>query len=161
MIAIGVFGATAGWLASPYFQGARPDALVAEAFAVRDGGVAPEQRFDAEAAAPLRDRIVGTTLAVPAKIPDLGRAGYSLTGIAVYPERGGHALQVSYRDGRGRSFTLYMRRSIGPDRFDLEEKGATRICIWQNEDLSVVMLGDMPSKEMLKVATLTYGDLNF
>lgn len=164
MIAIGVFGAMAGWVASPYLHGAKLDPLVAEAIAVRGGDVRPEQQFypGAVATPSVGDRLVKSTLDVPAKIPDLAKAGYVLTGVAIYPSRaGGHALQISYRDGGGRSFTLYMHRSMGADRFDLQQRGATQICIWQNEDLSVVMLGEMPSKEMLKVATLTYGDLNF
>jgi hypothetical protein len=36
-----------------------------------------------------------------------------------------------------------------------------QVCIWQNDDLSVVMLGRMPAHEMLRVATATYADLNF
>jgi hypothetical protein len=36
-----------------------------------------------------------------------------------------------------------------------------QVCVWQNDDLSVVMLGEMPAHEMLRVATATYADLNF
>ncbi len=49
----------------------------------------------------------------------------------------------------------------GPDRFDIHRRGNTQICVWQNDDLSVVMTGDMSAREMLKVANLTYNDLNF
>ena len=47
------------------------------------------------------------------------------------------------------------------DPFDMHQRGKTQICVWQNDDLSVVMTGDMSAREMLKVANLTYSDLNF
>jgi anti-sigma factor RsiW len=163
-IAIAIIGATAGWIAAPHLRGGESDPLVSEALSVRNGAASPERVIDAGAlAAPgAGDRLVAATLAVPAKVPDLAKAGYKLAGISVFPDQGGgHALQVSYRDAGGRSFTLYMRRSNGPDRFDLSRRGALQICVWQDDDLSVVMLGDMPAKDMLKVATMTYSDLNF
>jgi hypothetical protein len=53
-----------------------------------------------------------------------------LTGLAIYTADSGHAVE-------------------------LRERGATRICIWQNSDLSAVMIADMSSSEMLRVASLT------
>jgi len=165
MIAIG--GVAASFVASPYFGGGQ-ESLVAEAVAARNGGTSPERSVESAllATSSARDEIVRDVLDVPAKVPDLGKAGYVLTDMKVYSSHasgGGRerALQIAYRNAHGRSFTLYMHKSLGRDRFDLEHRGDTQICIWQNEDLSVVMVGEMPAKEMLKVATLTYGDLNF
>ena len=65
------------------------------------------------------------------------------------------------RDRNGVLFTMYMRQTAGADRFELSRRKDMQVCIWQNDDLSVVMLGEMPAHEMLKVATATYADLNF
>lgn len=164
MITVAIVGATAGWVASPYFGGTRTEPLVAEALSVRDGGLRPERTLDAEALGTpgVGDKIVADTLAVSAKIPDLARSGFMLTGLSVVREpNGAAALQVAYRDTAGRVFTLFIRRSQGSDRFDLSRRGAMQVCVWQNDSLSVVMLAEMPAKEMLKVATMTYSALDF
>jgi anti-sigma factor RsiW len=151
-------------IAYPVLSGLGGDPLVAEALAVRDGQVHAERQFaDAEiASAALRDQLVETALSVPVKVPNLEKAGYRLTAITAYPDRGGHkALQLSYRDRNGVLFTMYMRQTAGGDRFELSRRKDMQVCIWQNDDLSVVMLGQMPAHEMLRVATATYADLNF
>jgi anti-sigma factor RsiW len=148
----------------PMMSGVEADPLVAEALAVRSGEVHAERRFadtdiSAEAA---RDRLVQAALAVPVKVPNLEKAGYRLVAISTYPDKGGHqALQLSYRDRNGALFTMYMRQTAGGDRFELSARKNMQVCVWQNDDLSVVMLGEMPAHEMLKVATATYADLNF
>jgi anti-sigma factor RsiW len=148
----------------PQMSGMEADPLVAEALAVRSGDVHAERQYadtdiSAEAA---RDGLVQAALAVPVKVPNLEKAGYRLVGIAAYPDKGGHkALQLSYRDRSGTLFTMYMRQTAGGDRFELSSRRNMQVCVWQNDDLSVVMLGEMPAHEMLKVATATYADLNF
>jgi anti-sigma factor RsiW len=151
-------------IAYPVLSNLGGDPLVTEAMAVRAGQVHAERQFaDTEiATADARDRLVQTALAVPVKVPNLDKAGYRLTGITAYPDRGGHkALQISYRDRNGVLFTMYMRQTAGADRFELSRRKDMQVCVWQNDDLSVVMLGEMPAHEMLKVATATYADLNF
>jgi anti-sigma factor RsiW len=109
-----------------------------------------------------KDQIAENTLAKPVKVPDLEKAGYVLKGIAVFAKaHAEHSLQARYENSAGQSFVVYMRSSAGPDRFDMQQRGKTQICVWQNDDLSVVMTGDMSAREMLKVANLTYSDLNF
>jgi anti-sigma factor RsiW len=151
-------------IAYPILSNLGGDPLVTEAMAVRAGTVHAERQFaDTEiATADARDQLVQTALAVPVKVPNLDKAGYRLTGITAYPDRGGHkALQISYRDRNGVLFTMYMRQTAGGDRFELSRRNDTQVCVWQNDDLSVVMLGQMPAHEMLRVATATYADLNF
>lgn len=148
----------------PQMSGMEADPLVAEALAVRSGEVHAERQYtdtdiSAEAA---RDGLAQAALAVPVKVPNLEKAGYRLVGISAYPDKGGHkALQLSYRDRSGTLFTMYMRQTAGGDRFELSSRRNMQVCVWQNDDLSVVMLGEMPAHEMLKVATATYADLNF
>jgi len=151
-------------IAYPVLSNLGGDPLVTEAMAVRAGEVHAERQFaDTEiATADARDQLVQTALSVPVKVPNLDKAGYRLTGITAYPDRDGHkALQISYRDRNGVLFTMYMRQTAGADRFELSRRKDMQVCVWQNDDLSVVMLGEMPAHEMLKVATATYADLNF
>jgi len=148
----------------PKMSGVEADPLVAEALAARSGEVHAERQYadsdiSAEAA---RDGLAQAALAVPVKVPNLEKAGFKLVGISAYPDKGGHkALQISYRDKGGTLFTMFMRQTAGADRFELSSRRNMQVCVWQNDDLSVVMLGEMPAHEMLKVATATYADLNF
>jgi anti-sigma factor RsiW len=160
MAALAIFG----WFAASYFSGPGPDALVAEAIAARSGALHPAQEFAATTVTTpeARDRVVQSTLALALKTPDLGKAGYVLTTMSVYANHTqAPAIQLSYRNAEGRLFTVYLHRPAGSDRFELIERGTTRICIWENEDLGAVMVGEMSSQEMLRVASLTYADLNF
>ena len=149
----------AGLLVYPRVGG---DPLVAEALAAQDGELTTELSVAPAMLASARDRIAEDTLAKPVKVPNLEKAGYVLKGIAVFAKaQSQHSLQARYENAAGQSFIVYMRGSAGPDRFDMQQRGKTQICVWQNDDLSVVMTGDMSAREMLKVANLTYSDLNF
>jgi anti-sigma factor RsiW len=151
-----------GLLAYPHLHGAGGDPLVAEALAAQNGELRTERSVSPDALADAQDRIAEETLAKPVKVPNLEKAGYVLKGIAVFAKaRAEHSLQARYENRAGQYFVVYMRSSAGPDRFDMQQRGKTQICVWQNDDLSVVMTGDMSAREMLKVANLTYSDLNF
>jgi anti-sigma factor RsiW len=131
------------------------DVLIKEALTARNGGGALTRQValnDAETG----DSVVSAALQIPVKVPDLERWGYKLTGISVY----GQAAQLSYHDGAGKLFTMYLRPSLGSDRFDLRQEGKTEICVWQNAELAVAMVGEMGAKEMLKLASSSYADLN-
>lgn len=133
------------------------DTVVKEALAARGGaGMVTRQVAVAGENADQRDAVVSAALSVPVKVPDLARAGFSLTAVTLY----GQAAQLSYRDAAGKLFTIYLRHSLGPDRFDLHQEGKTEVCVWQNAELAVAMVGEMTAKEMLKVASSSYADLN-
>ena len=131
------------------------DLVVREALAARQGA-ATVTRDVALDIAESRDAAVSAALSVPVKVPDLERWGYKLTAVSVI----GQAAQISYRDAAGKLFTMYLRHSLGTDRFDLHQEGKTEICVWQNAELAVAMVGEMTAKEMLKVASSSYADLN-
>ena len=140
------------------------DPLVAEALAARSGAVRPDGEISpgAVADAAARDRFADATLSVPIKVPDLEKDGYVLAAVTAYPESGQrHALQLTYRGRDGTTFTMFLRPSKGPDRFQLSRRAGLQVCVWQDDALSVVMLGTMPTRDMLRVATATYADLNF
>ena len=151
------------WLGPPMVTSLTADRLVNEALAARDGNVSPQKTYVAAdfSADEARDRVVDDALAVPVKVPKLEQAGYVLTAMTVYPDGADrHAMQLSYRDARNHVFTVYLHRSLGKDRFDLSRRGRNEICVWQNEDLGVAMVGEVTPKEMLRLASLTYADLN-
>ncbi|HVJ55503.1 MAG TPA: hypothetical protein VM689_23790 [Aliidongia sp.] len=156
-------GLVCAWLATSLWLGGE-EMPVAEALAARSGALAAAKQYDAEAAGDeaARDRLLQEALAQPVKLPDLGKAGFALAGVDLYNDAGHRAsVQLRYHDKAGRLFTVYLSRPSGPDRFELLERGAKRICVWENEELGAVMVGEMPSQEMLRVASLTYADLNF
>jgi len=134
------------------------DRLVKEALAARSGGGAAQTIVGADTlnSEDARDKLVADALSVPVKVPDLLAAGYRLAAIAIYQQ----AAQISYRDGAGRLFTLYLRHPLGPDRFDMRAKGNLEVCVWENAELAVAMVGEMSGKDMLKLAAATYADLN-
>lgn len=153
-----------GWFGQPALRGNPTDGLVAEAIAVRGGERQAAQEFTAQTLPPpdARDQILRTTLGVPLKTPNLRKAGFDLVAMGVYGDRRDRAsLELVYGDARGRRFTVYLRGPTGGDGFELRQDGAARICVWQNEELSAVMVGEMSSEEILRVASLTYADLNF
>ncbi|MEA2754706.1 MAG: hypothetical protein QOJ54_995 [Aliidongia sp.] len=139
------------------------DALLAEAFAVRDGAVAAEQQIAANMPADERDAMVAKTLDASINIPDLDQEGYVLAGLGVYPDQAhGHAIQVNYRNGDGRLLTVYLRHPTGADRYEiLPERNGKRVCVWESQELSAVMVGEMSEQEMLRTAYLAYHALNF
>jgi anti-sigma factor RsiW len=139
------------------------DALLAEAIAVRDGAVAPEQQLAATAPSVERAALVTRTLETDVNIPDLDEEGYKLAGVGVYPDRSrGRAVQLNYRNGQGRLLTVYLRHPTGADRYEiLPERDGKRVCIWESQELSTVIVGEMSEQEMLRTAALAYHALNF
>ncbi|MDB5397761.1 MAG: hypothetical protein JWM91_5267 [Rhodospirillales bacterium] len=152
------------WFGYPMINGAVTDPLVAEAVAVRQGKVQADREIDSSQVmtSDARNRLAETILAVPVRVPNLEKSGYVLASIAVYPDHGNrHSLQLSYRGRNGALFTMYLRPIAGADRFALSRRGEMQVCVWQNDKMSVVMLGEISAREMLRVATSTYADLDF
>ena len=52
----------------------------------------------------------------------------------------------------GSTLTLFVRPSTGVPRFDLFKTGALRVCIWQDEVVGAVMMGEMSAGQMMRVA---------
>ncbi|MBB6254189.1 anti-sigma factor family protein [Nitrospirillum iridis] len=91
-------------------------------------------------------------VALNIKVPDLTRAGYRLAGVKVE----GSAATVAYRDGHDRLFTIYLRHSDGTVRFDQFKRDNLRVCVWQDDQLSMVMAGEMSAAVMQKLASMAY-----
>ncbi|MDZ5650098.1 hypothetical protein [Nitrospirillum sp. BR 11828] len=86
------------------------------------------------------------------KVPDLSRAGYRLSGVKVADG----AATVAYRDTADRLFTIYLRHSDGTVRFDQFKRDNLRVCVWQDDQLSMVMAGEMSAAVMQKLASMAY-----
>jgi hypothetical protein len=87
--------------------------------------------------------------------------GYRLAQIRVYDGvPGGKAVGLDYRDAQMHEFTLYLRHPSSPARVDLYQREGLRVCIWQDDVLGTVMLGEMSAAEMARIASLSYSGLN-
>ena len=105
-------------------------------------------------------KVLSAALSETLKAPDLSKLGYRLANIRVYSGvPGGKAVELAYRDAQNRLFTLYLRHPSGPPRVDLVERDGMRICIWQDDVLGTVMLGEMSAGEMARIASLAYSGL--
>ena len=103
---------------------------------------------------------VSSAVALHVKVPDLEKMGYRLTAIHLYPGApGGSAAELLYRDQQNRLFTLYLRHSDGTARFDQFERDGLRVCVWQDEELSTVMAGNVSTAAMQRLASLAYTGL--
>jgi anti-sigma factor RsiW len=81
--------------------------------------------------------------------------GYQLSGLHLY----GKAAEIVYRGPQDQLFTLYVRRSDGAARFDQFERRGLRVCIWQDDQISTVMAGNISAAVMQRLATLSYTGL--
>jgi anti-sigma factor RsiW len=88
-------------------------------------------------------------------IPDLSRMGYRLQGLHLYDK----AAEILYRGPQNQLFTLYVGRSDGSARFDQFARRGLRVCIWQDDQISTVMAGDVSAAAMQRLATLSYTGL--
>ena len=104
---------------------------------------------------PTYDSALRQTVASNVRIPDLSRMGYRLRGLHLYDK----AAEILYRGPQNQLFTLYVRRSDGSARFDQFERRGLRVCIWQDDQISTVMAGDVSAAVMQRLATLSYTGL--
>ena len=153
-LAASIVLAIAAWASYQMVLTARSDAMIDEAIAARDS-TQPVQVAAADAQA------VSAALGTRVKLPDLAKAGYRLAQVAVLKEGRVHAVRIDYRSQDNRLFTLYLKPSTGRENFDLAKRGNLRICLWQDDVLASVMLGEMSAGEMLRVASLAYNGLYF
>jgi RNA polymerase sigma-70 factor (ECF subfamily) len=101
---------------------------------------------------PARDSLLTRAVGLPVHAPDLARLGWILAEIDTYTG----AAALRYRAGDGRALTLYVRKSSGAPRFDLFRIGTLRACIWQDDVVGAVRMGDMSAGQMMRVAGTAY-----
>jgi len=131
--------------------------VVVEALDARDGTLAPQRYIVLSdiVQAHRYDATLRQTIAANVRIPDLSRMGYKPSSLRLYDT----SAELVYQGAQGRLFTLYMKRSDGAARFDQFAHGGLRICIWQDDQVSTVMVGDISVAAMQRLAILTYTGL--
>jgi anti-sigma factor RsiW len=150
--------ATFGYRASQTTGGSGE--IVAAALAARQTNSAQTIAVSSTADAARYAGAVSGAIALRVNVPDLGKMGYRLTAIRLYPKApGGSAAELLYRDPQDRLFTLYLRRSDGSARFDQFERTGLRVCIWQDDRLGMVMAGNVSTAAMQRLASLAYTGL--
>jgi anti-sigma factor RsiW len=134
------------------------DQILAQAESARQSGAGALARVTGAALedAPARDAMLAAATGLKLRTPDLGKLGWRLAELDTYPQ----AAALRYRAADGRALTLYVRRSNGAPRFDLLRNGALRTCIWQDEVVGAVMIGEMSAGQMMRVASAAYVALN-
>jgi len=132
--------------------------VVAAALDARDGTLTPQRYIVLNdiAQAHRYNATLRQATASNVHIPDLSRMGYRPSGLRLY----GTAAELLYQGPQGRLFTLYIRRSDGAARFDQFAHGGLRVCIWQDDQISTVMVGDVSVAAMQRLAILTYTGLS-
>ncbi|HWU56962.1 MAG TPA: hypothetical protein VN175_15740 [Rhizomicrobium sp.] len=101
------------------------------------------------------DSALRQAIASNVRVPDLSRMGYRFSGLHLYDG----AAEILYRGPQNQLFTLYVRRSDGSARFDQFERSGLRVCIWQDDQISTVMAGNVSAAAMQRLATLSYTGL--
>ena len=134
------------------------DTILAEAAAARRDATQPVLRLAGAALLDVnaRNAALHHAVGLALRAPDLSALHWRLTELETYP----HAAALRYRSDSGQSLTVYVRPSAGPPRFDLLKDGKIRTCIWQDEVVGAVMMGDMSAGQMMRVASAAYLSLN-
>lgn len=135
-----------------------PDKVVQEALDARHDVTRPAKVVAAESGAEVGHytSVLRSAVRFSAKVPDMRKAGYRLTGIKVYSQG---AAELAYRDSTDHVLTLYVRRSDGKVRADQFPRDGLRVCVWQDNEVAMVAAGDMSTASMQRLAVLAYAGL--
>lgn len=152
-IAAALLVAALGPVAWRHYVPAMQTDVVDVALNAREGTPAGDRRIISTAGS--YDAAFRQAVASNVRIPDLRRMGYQLSGLHLYDK----AAEIVYRGPQDQLFTLYVRRSDGAARFDQFERRGLRVCIWQDDQISTVMAGNISAAVMQRLATLSYTGL--
>jgi anti-sigma factor RsiW len=130
--------------------------LVASALSARNQDEPPLQILSSSIDAPRYNAALRAAVGSNVRVPDLNRLGYRFSEMRTYKG----AAEMLYRNGEGRLFSLYVRRSQGQIQFDQFERDGVRICIWQDDQISMVMAGNVSAAIMQRLASLAYTGLS-
>lgn len=144
-----------------WWQWPRDHTILAEAEAARDGRLDGRLAGDDTLPPPAsRDALLRSALGMNVRAPDLRRFGFQLARLELFGRPGAVAAQLRYSDPDRRALTIYVRQSDGTVRFDLLRRGATRVCVWQDDVVGAVIMAPVSASEMLHIASSAYSDLN-
>lgn len=156
-IAAAILVVLSGLLAWQYYVPAGSGDVVEAALNAREGSPVGERHIVTNDGlhAHRYDAALRQAVASNVHVPDLSRMGYRLKALHLYDK----SAELIYHGPQNRLFTLYLRRSDGSARFDQFERRGLRVCIWQDDQISTVMAGDVSPAAMQRLATLSYTGL--
>ena len=137
-----------------------PEEIVTAALRERALATSRETLLVSDSAAHAYDKPLSDIVGAKVKVPDMRKLGYRLTAIALHHDSSAAAADMTYRDDTGRLVTLYVRHSDGHVRFDQFMQAGLRICIWQDDQVAMVMAGDVSTAAMQRLASLAYSGLS-
>jgi anti-sigma factor RsiW len=103
------------------------------------------------------------SLGHPVEIPDLAQVGLRLVGGRALPLAVGQAAaQLTYEDGAGANFTLYLVRPRPPEAGDFREVDDAGIAgvVWPYEEFHCLLVGDAPRGRLLEIAQAVQAQLD-
>jgi anti-sigma factor RsiW len=140
-----------------YLTATNADAILDEALAAYANTVSSARTSEPDTA----DQVLISALELPIQAPDLSRMGYTLARVNTYAGvAGGNAVKLDYSKSDNKTVAVYVRKSLGDVRFEMLKRGSTRICVWQDDVIGTVIMGEMSAGEMLRLASLAYSGLN-
>ena len=143
------------WRAQP-----ASEEIVAAAMRERALVASAENRSASDATARAYDKSLSDIVGTRVKVPDMRKLGYRLTAIKLQRESSAAAAEITYRGVSGHLFTLYVRHSDGDVRFDQFMRAGLRVCVWQDDQVAMVMTGDESTAAMQRLASLAYSGLS-
>ena len=134
------------------------DTIEQEAADARSGTLVAASTLQGPALPPQDEQraLLRRVTGLPVQAPDLRSLGWHLAALETYPA----AAELRYRNQTGELLTMYVRRSRGEARFDLLQRGHLRTCVWQDDVMGTVIMGDMSAGKMMRVAALAYTNMN-
>jgi anti-sigma factor RsiW len=106
-------------------------------------------------------RWLAKRVGAPVRAPALDASGWKLMGGRLLPDQGQAAAQFMYEDGRGRRFTLYIRRETGlaNTAFRFVERGEFGAFYWIDRPLAYALAGRLSREELMVLAHTVYAQL--
>jgi hypothetical protein len=137
------------------------DTILAEADAAREGRL-PGRIAGGDRLAPPaeRDGMIRQALAMPVRAPALDRHGFGLASLELYARPSGGAAHMRYTDASQRALTIFVRHSDGNVQFDIQRRGDSHVCVWQDDVVGAVITAQVSAAEMLRIASSAYTSLN-
>jgi len=125
---------------------------------------AAEVRHPVEVAASEEQHLIkwlSTRLGRNVRAPKLAEAGFELVGGRLLPDDAKPAAQFMYENQTGQRVTLYVSLDGAPadTSFRIIEQDDTSAIYWLEDGLGYALAGDLPRKDMLKIARLVYDAL--
>ena len=126
----------------------------------------PEVRHPVEVGADQEAHLVkwlSKRLGTQLRIPQLINRGYYLVGGRLLPGDKGPVAHFMYENNTGNRLTLYVRHDAKENRetaFNYTQTNNVSVFYWVDRNLGYALTGELPRKQLLDLAELTYDQLS-